>query len=250
MWYNPNEGGRCRALSETWEMRVIARAHNDYTGKFGIPRQSGLVSEVLTRIVFEPEYRVPEALRGIEGFSHLWLIWVFDQAEREGWSPTIRPPRLGGNTRVGVFASRSPYRPNPIGLSSVRLVGVERTADAGLTLVVSGADLADGTPILDVKPYLPYADAHAGEAGFTEALGDQRLEVSVPEELLEQIPEASRKGLLEVLSRDPRPGYQRTAGRAYGLSFAGMNIRFTVDTDRLTVTDVQPEEQNPGNPKA
>ena len=137
-------------MSETWEMRVIARAHNDYTGKFGIPRQSGLVSEVLTRVVFEPEYRVPEALRGIEGFSHLWLIWVFDQAEREGWSPTIRPPRLGGNTRVGVFASRSPYRPNPIGLSSVRLLGVERTADAGLTLVVSGADLADGTPILDV----------------------------------------------------------------------------------------------------
>ena len=230
-------------MAETWEMKVIARARNDYTGKFGIPRQSGLVEEVRTRIVFEPPFRVAEALRGIEGFSHLWLVWVFDQAARDGWSPTIRPPRLGGNTRVGVFASRSPYRPNPIGLSSVRLLGTEQREKEGTVLVVTGADLADGTPILDIKPYLPYADAHEGAAGFTEPLGDERLRVVFPDELLAQIPAEARDGLLAVLSRDPRPGYQRTAEREYGLSFASMNVRFAVDGGTLTVRDVRADAE-------
>ena len=223
--------------ADRFSMRVIARAHSDYTDKFAVPRQPGLVPEVLTRIVFEPEFRNPDALRGIGGFDRLWLLWVFDRAIRDGWSPTVRPPRLGGNTRVGVFATRSPFRPNPLGLSCVRLVSAE---DGGLT--VSGADLADGTPILDIKPYLPYADAFPDAAGgYTDALPERRLRVECPPDLLAKIPPESREGLLAVLSRDPRPAYQRDPGRVYGFRFARRDVRFTVADGVLTVAGVEEE---------
>ncbi len=222
-------------MSSSCEFPVIAHARNDYTDKFAVPRQPGLVPEVLTRVVFEPEYRSREALRGLEDFSHLWLLWQFHRAVREGWSPTVRPPRLGGNTRMGVFATRSPFRPSPIGLSAVKLLEV---AD-DLSLLVSGADLADGTPILDIKPYLPYADCIPEAAGgFVRQLEDRRLTVSCPEALLRRLPEESRAGLLAVLSRDPRPAYQRDPDRVYGFSFAGLEIRFTVAEDTLTVQDI------------
>lgn len=220
-------------------MRIIARIHNDFPTKFGLPRQSGLVSELRSVIVFEPEYRVPEALRGIEGYSHLWLIWQFHQAERDTWLPTVRPPRLGGNARMGVFATRSPFRPNPIGLSSVKLEEVRQEKGLGTVLVVSGADLMDGTPIYDVKPYLPYADCHPeATGGFAHEVKDYALEVVIPEELLAKVPEDKREALRGVLAQDPRPGYQRDPERTYGFEFAALEVRFRVTEGVLTVTDI------------
>ncbi|MDD5864544.1 MAG: tRNA (N6-threonylcarbamoyladenosine(37)-N6)-methyltransferase TrmO [Firmicutes bacterium] len=225
---------------DTAEIQVIARMRSDFPSKFGIPRQSGLVKELRSTIVFEPEFRNPDALRGIEGFSHLWLIWQFSEALRQGWSPTVRPPRLGGNTRMGVFATRSPFRPNNLGLSSVRLLGVETTKEYGTVLHVGGADLMDGTPIFDIKPYIPYGDSHPDAVGgFTDTAGEFILKVEFPDALLSHLPEEKRAAAIGVLSHDPRPSYQRTPGRVYGLTFAGFDIRFTVDGDTLTVTEVQ-----------
>ena len=221
-------------------IRPIAHMHSDFATKFGIPRQSGLVQELRSTIVFEPEFRNADALRGIEGFSHLWIIWQFSEAVRSDWSPTVRPPRLGGNTRMGVFATRSPFRPNHLGLSCVKLLGVEETAEQGTVIHVGGADLMDGTPIFDIKPYVPYADSHPDAVGgFTDTAGDFLLEVSFPAALLAQLPEEKRQAAREVLSHDPRPSYQRKAGRVYGLTFAGFDIRFTVEENLLTVVDVQ-----------
>ena len=221
-------------------MHIIARIRSDFPTKFGIPRQSGLVEELRATVVFEPEFRNPDALRGLEDFSHIWLVWVFSQAVREGWSPTVRPPRLGGNTRMGVFATRSPFRPNPIGLSCVRLLGVEKTPDSGCVLHVAGADLMDGTPILDIKPYLRYGDCHSdATGGFTGSTGGDTLSVEFPPALLERVPADKRAALTGVLARDPRPSYQRDPQRVYGLDFAGLNVRFTVDGDRLTVRSVE-----------
>lgn len=220
-------------------MHIIARIRNDFPTKFGLPRQSGLVDELLSLIVFEPEYRVPEALRGLEGYSHLWLIWQFHQAEREQWSPTVRPPRLGGNKRMGVFATRSPFRPNPIGLSSVRLVEIRQDAVLGMVLVISGADLMDGTPIYDIKPYLPYADCHPeATGGFAHQVKDHSLQVEISPELLEKIPQTHQKALLGVLAQDPRPGYQHDADRTYGFAFAGLEVRFQVKENLLRVTEI------------
>ena len=221
-------------------IQVIARMRSDFPCKFGIPRQSGLVESLRSTIVFEPAFRNPDALRGIEEFSHLWLIWQFSQALRQGWSPTVRPPRLGGNTRMGVFATRSPFRPNSLGLSSVRLLGVERTEDFGTVLHVGGADLMDGTPIFDIKPYIPYGDCHPeATGGFTDRAGQFLLQVDFPARLLAMLPEEKREAVLGVLSHDPRPSYQHQPDRVYGLSFAGYDIRFTVQEDRLTVREVQ-----------
>ena len=221
-------------------MHIIARIRSDFPTKFGIPRQSGLVENLRATVVFEPEYRNPDALRGLEEFSHLWLIWQFSQAVRDTWSPTVRPPRLGGNTRMGVFATRSPFRPNPIGLSCVRLVGMEKDPELGHVLVVAGADLMDGTPILDIKPYLPYADSHPEAlGGFTGNVGGKVLEVDFPPELLDQVPEDKREALIGVLSRDPRPSYQHDPERVYGMAFAGLEVRFSVDGDVLHVRAVE-----------
>ena len=221
------------------EIQAIARMRSDFPTKFGIPRQSGLVEELRSTIVFEPEYRNPDTLRGIEGFSHLWLIWQFSEAVRKDWSPTVRPPRLGGNTRMGVFATRSPFRPNSLGLSCVRLLGVEDTAEFGTVLHVGGADLMDGTPIFDIKPYIAYGDAHPEAiGGFTDHAGDFLLHVNFPDNLLNRIPHDKRQALLGVLSHDPRPSYQRDPVRVYGLSFAGFKIRFTVKDGILTVTEI------------
>nr|WP_300168440.1 tRNA (N6-threonylcarbamoyladenosine(37)-N6)-methyltransferase TrmO [uncultured Flavonifractor sp.] len=224
-------------------MHVIATIRSDFPTKFGIPRQSGLVEELKATVVFEPEYRNPDALRGLEDFSHLWLIWQFSQAVRETWSPTVRPPRLGGNARMGVFATRSPFRPNPIGLSCVKLEEIKKDPVLGPVLVVSGADLMDGTPILDLKPYLPYADAHPeATGGFTGNVGGTTLRVECPPELLEAVPEDKRQALLEVLSRDPRPSYQHDSSRVYGMAFAGLEVGFTVDGDTLYVCRVEPKK--------
>ena len=220
-------------------IQVIARMKSDFPTKFGIPRQSGLVEELRSTIIFEPEFRNPDALRGIEGFSHLWLIWQFSEAVRKQWSPTVRPPRLGGNTRIGVFATRSPFRPNSLGLSSVKLLGVEHTEEFGTVLHVGGADLMDGTPIFDIKPYIPYGDSHPdATGGFTDTAGDFLLDVDFPTELLNRLPEDKRSAAIGVLSHDPRPSYQRKPGRVYGISFAGVDIRFTVENNELTVIDV------------
>ncbi len=219
---------------------VIARMKSDFPSKFGIPRQSGLVEELRSTIIFEPEFRNPDTLRGIEGYSHLWLIWQFSEAVRTQWSPTVRPPRLGGNARMGVFATRSPFRPNSLGLSSVRLLGVEKTAEFGTVLHVGGADLMDGTPIFDIKPYIPYGDSHPDAlGGFTDTAGEFLLEVDFPPTLLQKIPQEKRPALLGVLAHDPRPSYQAATDRIYGLSFGGFNIRFTVRDNRLTVLEVQ-----------
>ena len=219
----------------------IARMHSDFSSKFGIPRQSGLVQQLESTIVFEPAYRNADALRGIEDFTHLWLIWQFSEAVRQDWSPTVRPPRLGGNTRMGVFATRSPFRPNNLGLSCVQLLGVETTPDVGTVLHVGGADLLDGTPIFDIKPYIPYADCHPeATGGFTDSTGDFLLSVDFPPNLLNRLPAGKREAAAAVLSHDPRPSYQRTPGRVYGLSFAGYDIRFTVEENHLQVLDVQP----------
>jgi len=224
---------------EDVNIQIIARIKSDFATKFGIPRQSGLVEELKSTIVFEPEFRNPDALRGIEDFSHLWIIWQFSEAVRTGWSPTVRPPRLGGNTRMGVFATRSPFRPNNLGLSSVKLLGVEHTQEYGTLLHVGGADLMDGTPIFDIKPYIPYADSHPeATGGFTDTAGDFLLNVQFPEELLTILPEEKREAAIGVLSHDPRPSYQRKPDRIYGLTFAGFEIRFRVSEDMLTVVDV------------
>lgn len=224
-------------------MKIIARIRTDFPTKFGIPRQSGLVKSLKARIVFEPEYRNPDALRGIEGYTYLWLIWEFSEAKRDTWSPTVRPPRLGGNTRMGVFATRSPFRPNPIGLSSVKLEKVEWDAADGPAIIVSGADLMDGTPIYDIKPYLPYVDSHPdAEGGFADPVRSYALQVNFPDELLQKFPEASREALLEILSQDPRPSYQNDPARVYGLPFAGYDVRFTVQDDTLTVQEIVPDK--------
>ena len=221
------------------EIQAIARMKSDFPTKFGIPRQSGLVEELRSTIVFEPEYRNPDALRGIAGYSHLWLIWQFSKAVRQDWSPTVRPPRLGGNTRMGVFATRSPFRPNSLGLSCVRLLEVEQTTNFGTVLHVGGADLMDGTPIFDIKPYIAYGDAHPEAlGGFTDHAGDFLLHVNFPDNLLNRIPHDKRQALLGVLSHDPRPSYQRSSDRVYGLSFAGLNIRFRVDGENLFVLEI------------
>ena len=222
------------------KINIIARMHSDFSTKFGIPRQSGLVEELRSTIVFEPEYRNADALRGIEGFSHLWIIWQFSEAVRSGWSPTVRPPRLGGNTRMGVFATRSPFRPNNLGLSCVKLLGVEETVEFGTVIHVGGADLMDGTPIFDIKPYIPYADCKPdATGGFTDTAGDFLLHVVFPEELLAMLPQDKQQAAVSVLSHDPRPSYQRQTGRVYGLTFAGYDIRFTVADDVLTVEAVE-----------
>lgn len=220
-------------------MQVIARIRSEFPTKFGIPRQSGLVPETRATIVFEPEYRNPDALRGLEGFSHLWLIWEFSESVRDGWSPTVRPPRLGGNVRRGVFATRSPFRPNPIGLSCVRLEKICPTEDHGTVLLVSGADLMDGTPIFDIKPYIPYADAHPEALeGFTAQAGDYLLDVVFPPELEKLIPLEQRAALRGVLSHDPRPSYQADPTRVYGMRFAAFDVRFTVEEHTLTVREI------------
>ena len=212
---------------------------SDFATKFGIPRQSGLVEKLRSTIVFEPEYRNSDALRGIEDFSHLWIIWQFSEAVRTGWSPTVRPPRLGGNTRMGVFATRSPFRPNNLGLSSVKLLGVEHTAEFGTVLHVGGADLMDGTPIFDIKPYIPYGDCHVdATGGFTDNAGEFILKVDFPVHLLNLLPEEKREAAIGVLSHDPRPSYQRKPDRIYGLTVAGYDIRFKVAEDMLTVVEV------------
>ena len=220
------------------EFSVIARIRSDFATKFGVPRQSGLVDALESTIVFEPEYRNADALRGLEGFSHIWLIWVFDKAVRDTWSPTVRPPRLGGNTRMGVFATRSPFRPKPIGLSCVRLAGIEETAE-GTVLRIRGADLMDGTPILDIKPYIPYADCKPEAlGGFASAPAGETLEVLIPEGLLLRIPENRRESLRGVLAQDPRPHYHDDPERIYGFGFGGMEVKFRVAGNVLTVTDI------------
>lgn len=226
------------------EMTVIAHIRSDFPTKFGVPRQSGLVEELRSTIVFEPEFRRAEALRGIEAFSHLWLIWQFSEATREGWSATVRPPRLGGNARLGVFATRSPFRPNPIGLSCVRLESVRLDPKDGIVLVVGGADLMDGTPIYDIKPYIPYADAHPEAIGGFAQEAPPRLNVVLPPELAQALPPQQRSALCGVLAQDPRPHYQSDPARVYGMEFSGHNIRFTVSGDTLTVQEIQPLERN------
>ena len=227
-------------MSETVPMKIIARMHSSFPSKFGIPRQSGLVEGLKSTIVFEPEYRNADALRGMEGFSHLWLIWSFSKAVREDWSPTVRPPRLGGNTRMGVFATRSPFRPNAIGLSSVKLDGVELHPTLGPVIHVSGADLLDGTPIFDIKPYLPYTDSHPEAlGGFTAGYQGYKLEVDFPPALLKQVPEQDRDGLVGVLAQDPRPSYQDDPDRVYGMAFGTVDVKFTVKDGLLTVVGVE-----------
>ncbi|WP_434310212.1 tRNA (N6-threonylcarbamoyladenosine(37)-N6)-methyltransferase TrmO [Hominifimenecus sp. rT4P-3] len=222
-------------------MKIVARIRSDFPTKFGIPRQSGLVHELKSKIVFEPEFRNVDAVRGIEDFTYLWLIWEFSEAVRDTWAPTVRPPRLGGNRRMGVFATRSPFRPNPIGLSSVRLERVEIDPRLGPVLHISGADLMDNTPILDIKPYLPFVDSHPEAAGgFAESTKDYRLLVEFPEQLLALVPEERRDALQGVLASDPRPSYQNDPERVYGFGFAGLEIRFTVQDGVLTVRQVEP----------
>lgn len=224
-------------------MEPVAHIRSDFPAKFGVPRQAGLVEGLRAAVVLEPPCRAPEALRGIDGFSHLWLIWEFSENKGKGWSPTVRPPRLGGNTRMGVFATRSPFRPNPIGLSCVRLERVEWDAPEGPVLVVSGADLVDGTPILDIKPYVPYADCRPEAAGgFAGSAPEGTLAVDFPPELLARVPEDRRAALMGVLALDPRPPYQDDPGRVYGFGFAGLEVRFTVADGVLTVEGVTPRE--------
>lgn len=220
-------------------MKTIATIQTDFPTKFGLPRQSGLVDALEGRIVFEKEYRVPAAIRGLEGYSHIWLIWRFSESEREDWSPTVRPPRLGGNVSMGVFATRSPFRPNPIGLSCVRLIGIDEASPDGPALLVAGADLMNGTPILDIKPYLPNVDSHPeATEGFAGAVKDYSLAVIIPEEWLAMVPESKREALRGVLAQDPRPGYRRGDARPFGVEFAGLDVRFTVENGVLTVFQI------------
>ncbi len=224
-------------------MEKIAFISSDLKDKFGIPRQSGILTESLARVIFTPEYRREEAVRGLDGFSHIWLIWEFSETKREKWRPTVRPPRLGGNRRVGVFATRSPYRPNPIGLSSVRLLRIERGVKDGPVLVVSGADLLDGTPIYDIKPYLPEFDIHADAVGgFTEGIPEKRLYVDVDDVVLSSVPADKREELTRLLSCDPRPSYHDDPERVYGFDFAGFEVKFRVENDVLTVLSAAKKE--------
>ena len=227
-------------------MKIIAKIHTDFKEKFGIPRQSGIADGAIGRIVFEPEYRNPDALRGLEGYSHLWLIWEFSEAKREmeesgkAWRPTVRPPRLGGNKKMGVFATRSPYRPNPVGLSSVRLLGVEKTENFGEVIVVAGADLLDGTPIYDIKPYLSFTDSHPDAmGGFADGVLDYKLDVEFPEELLSLIEKEKRETLVKILEGDPRPSYKEDGEREYGMLFAEYEVFFKVDKCKLKVTKIK-----------
>ena len=220
-------------------MDYIARIHSDFPTKFGIPRQSGLAGELISKIVFAPAYRNPDYLRGLDAWSHLWLIWRFDRIPEGKFSPTVAPPKLGGKTRVGVFATRSPFRPNPIGLSCVKLAGVDLHTKEGPVVYVAGADLADRTPIYDIKPYLPYADAHPEAVdAFEESRSAAPLDVCFPDGLLQKIPEEKRAGLIQALSQNPRPGYQHDPARRYGFNFAGFDVRFTIDGDTLTVVEI------------
>ncbi len=219
-------------------MRQIAHIESAHRSKFGVPRQSGLAPSDRARIVFEPEFRNPDALRGIEGFSHLWVLWIFSQNSSDGFRPTVRPPKLGGNERVGVFATRSPYRPNPIGLSAVRIEGLETLPDKGTTIVISGADMTDGTPVIDIKPYLPYADSIPGATGgFADGIG-AKISVDFPAELLEKLPSDAHGAVIELLALDPRPGYQDDPERIYGMEYADYDIRFVVKDSQLTVVSV------------
>lgn len=228
-----------RKDQESYPLKVIARIRSDFPSKFGIPHQSGRIPELKGQVIFEPPYRNREALRGLEEYTYIWLIWGFSQSIREGWSPTVRPPRLGGNIRKGVFATRSPFRPNAIGLSCVRLEKIEFHPAHGPILHVLGADLLDQTPIFDIKPYLPYIESHPeASGGFTDHIEDHRLKVEFPQELLARIPEEKRPVLLEVLSNDPRPGYQKDPEREYGMPFGEHDIHFRVEKNQLFVLDV------------
>ena len=227
-------------MAQDFSMHTIARIHTDFATKFGVPRQSGLVEELESTLIFEPEYRNADALRGIDGYSHLWLLWVFSEAIRDTWSPTVLPPRLGGKTRMGVFATRSPFRPNPIGLSSVKLVGVDLHTKDGPVLRVSGADLMDGTPILDIKPYLAYTDSHPDAiGGFADPVRDYRLQVVFPDNWMAMVPESLRAPVLGLLAQDPRPSYQHDPERVYGVAFGGYDFRFRVEDGVLTVCEVE-----------
>ena len=226
------------------EMKIIARVHSDFPAKFGIPRQSGLVPELKAKVVFEPGFRSREAVRGLEQFSHIWLIWQFSEVPEDTWSPTVRPPRLGGNKRVGVFASRSPFRPNPVGLSCVRLEKIEENEELGPVLHIAGADLMDGSPVFDIKPYLPYVDSHPeAQEGFTGMTRRHRLEVEIPEQWLAMVPEEKREALTGILANDPRPSYQHDPARVYGFSYAGLEVRFTVADGRASVCEICPGEE-------
>ena len=227
-------------------MHPIAHIESCFSTKFGIPRQAGIV-DTPARIVFEPEYRVPEAVRGLEDFEYIWLIWQFSEAVRQDWSPTVRPPRLGGNRRMGVFATRSPFRPNALGLSSVRLTGIEQHATLGAVLHVTGADLMDGTPIYDIKPYLPYTDSHPdARSGFAPQAADTLLEVQCPQELLEVLPPALRQSLTALLAHDPRPQYQHDPGRLYGMEYGGCEIKFRVNGRTAVVERIDPKRHDDG----
>ena len=230
--------------NQPMELKVIAHIRNDFPTKFGLPRQSGLVEEIRGRIVFEKEYRNPDALRGMEGFSHLWLIWGFSEAVREQWSPTVRPPRLGGNRRVGVFATRSPFRPNAIGLSCVEIESIEPESPEGPIIHIKGADMMDGTPIYDIKPYIPYADCHPEATdGFTAENNDHRLTVEIPQSLQGALSPEKLEALRGVLARDPRPAYHDDPERVYGLPYAGVDVRFRVSGTSLTVTEIVPSQE-------
>lgn len=224
------------------EMKQIATVYTDFPTKFGVPRQSGLIEELKGRIIFEPKYRQPEAFKGLEDYSHIWVLWEFSLAERKDWSATVKPPRLGGKTHMGVFATRSPFRPNPIGLSCVRLDGIEFTQKYGPVLSISGIDMADQTPVYDIKPYLPYADAYPqAKGGFGEHVKDYELEVEFDRGLLERIPAEKRKGALAFLRQDPRPSHQNQPERIYKIAYAGRDIHFVVQNGKLTVVDVKEE---------
>lgn len=225
-------------MEETTRLKTVARMESQFPSKFGVPRQSGLVEELRSTVVFEPEYRNPDALRGMDGFSHLWLIWGFSENRREDWSPTVRPPRLGGNRRLGVFATRSPFRPNPLGLSCVKLEGIELQTPRGPVLHVSGADLMNGTPIYDIKPYIPYADCRPeASEGFAPA-PEKSLRVEIAPEIAKKISDERLGALRGVLAWDPRPHYQEDPDRVYGMAFAGMEVKFTVAGETLTVVDI------------
>lgn len=225
-------------------MKVIAHIHSDFPTKFGIPRQSGLVESLKAKIVFEPEYRNSDALRGMDEYSHLWLIWEFSEAKRDTWSPTVRPPRLGGNKRMGVFATRSPFRPNPIGLSCVKLEAIDFTAENGPVIIVSGADLLDGTPIYDIKPYLPFADSRPDAiGGFADTVKGDQLQVQCCEEMMLQIPKQHRQAVIDILAQDPRPHYQQDPTRIYGMEYANMEIKFRVEDTTLVVCEIIRKEE-------
>lgn len=221
-------------------MKIIAKIYTEFDEKFGIPRQSGLVEETVGKIVFEPEYRNPEALRGIDGYSHLWLIWQFSKAIREEWSPTVRPPRLGGNKRMGVFATRSPYRPNPIGLSSVKLIEVRQTKTEGTVLIVGGADLLSGTPIYDIKPYLAFTDSHPeAKGGFADGVKEYEIEVEISENAKANLGSGEEKKLISLLRQDPRPSYKSDDEKIYGMKLGGKEIKFKYENCKLIVTEIE-----------